>query len=62
MGERVVVGCWGLWVEGEVLDDERASSPAFFKDLGRRLTLPAVLRRLSVVIGMICSSVWRACI
>ena len=33
------------------------------RDLGRCLTLPAdVLCRLIVVIGVICSSVWRACI
>ena len=55
MGERVLVG--GLRVEVEVLDDERTSTPAVFKDLGRCLTLPAAaLRRLIV---MICRSVWR---
>ena len=32
---------WGLRVEVEVLDDERTSTPAAFKDLGRCLTLPA---------------------
>ena len=53
----------GLGVEVEVLDDERTSTPAIFKDLGRCLTLPAAaLRRLIVVIGVICSSVWRASI
>ena len=53
----------GLWVEVEVLDDERTSTPAVFKDLGRCLALPAAaLRRLIVVIGVICSSVWRASI
>ena len=50
----------GLRVEVEVLDDERTSTPAVVKDLGRCLTLPAALRRLIVVIGVICSSVWRA--
>ena len=50
----------GLRVEVEVLDDERTSTPAVFKDLGRCLTLPAAaLCRLIVVIGVICSSVWR---
>ena len=34
--------------------------PAIFKDLGRCLTLPAAPCRLIVVIGVICSSVWRA--
>ena len=53
----------GLRVEVEVLDDERTSTPAVVKDLGRCLTLPAAaLRRLIVVIGVICSSVWRASI
>ena len=53
----------GLGVEVEVLDDERTSTPAIFKDLGRCLTLPAAaLRRLIVVSGVICSSVWRASI
>ena len=36
MGDRVLVG--GLRVEVEVLDDERTSTPAVFKDLGRCLT------------------------
>ena len=31
----------GLRVEVEVLDDERTSTPAVVKDLGRCLTLPA---------------------
>ena len=53
---------WGLRVEVEVLDDERTSTPAAFKDLGRCLTLPAAVCRLIVVIGVICSSVWRASI
>ena len=53
----------GLRVEVEVLDDERTSTPAVFKDLGWCLTLPAAaLRRLIVVIGVICSSIWRASI
>ena len=53
----------GLWVEVEVLDDERTSTPAVFKGLGRCLALPAAaLRRLIVVIGVICSSVCRASI
>ena len=57
VGDRV------LRVEVEVLDDERTSTPAVFKVLGRCLTLPAAaLRRLIVVIGVICSSVWRASI
>ena len=35
--------------------------PRSSKDLGRCLTLPAAaLRRLIVVIGVICSSAWRA--
>ena len=50
----------GLRVEVEVLDDERTSTPAVFKDLGRCLTLPAAVCRLIVLIGVICSSVWRA--
>ena len=59
MGDRVLVG--GLRVEVEVLDDERTSTPAVVKDLGRCLTLPAAaLSRLIVVMGVICSSVWRA--
>ena len=52
----------GLRVEVEVLDDERTSTPSVVKDLGRRLTLPAAVCRLIVVIGVICSSVWRASI
>ena len=52
----------GLRVEVEVLDDERTSTPAVVKDLGRCLTLPAAVCRLIVVIGVICSSVWRASI
>ena len=53
----------GLRVEVEVLDDERTSTPAVVKDLGRCLTLPAAaLCRLIGVIGVICSSVWRASI
>ena len=32
------------------------------RDLGRCLALPAALPRLIVVIGVICSSVWRASI
>ena len=52
-----MTGCWsGLRVEVEVLDDERTSTLAVFKDLGRCLTLPAAaLCRLIVVIGVICS-------
>ena len=50
----------GLRVEVEVPGDERTSTPAIFKDLGRCLTLPAAVCRLVVVIGVICSSVWRA--
>ena len=34
--------------------------PRSSKDLGRCLTLPTVLRRLTIVIGVICSLVWRA--
>ena len=34
--------------------------PLSSKDLGRCLTLPAAVCRLIVVIGVICSSVWRA--
>jgi len=46
----------GLGVEVEVLDDERTSTPAVVKDLGRCLTLPAAaLCRLIVVVGVICS-------
>ena len=52
---------WGLRVEVEVPGDERTSTPAVFKDLGRCLALPAAaVRRLSIVVGVICSSVWRA--
>ena len=51
----------GLRVEVEVLDDERTSTPAVVRDLGRCLSLPAAAPcRLIVVIGVICSSVWRA--
>jgi len=51
---------WGLRVEVEVPGDERTSTPAVFKDLGRCLALPAAaVCRLIVVI---CSSVWRASI
>ena len=53
---------WGLRVEVEVPGDERTSTPAVFKDLGRCLALPAAMCRLIVVIGVICSSVWRASI
>ena len=54
---------WGLRVEVEVPGDERTSTPAVFKDLGRCLALHvAALRRLIVVIGVICSSVWRVSI
>ena len=60
------VGDRGLWVEVEVLDDERTSTPAVVRCLGRCLALPAaVLCRLIVVIGVIgviCSSVWRVSI
>ena len=43
----------GLRVEVEVPGDERTSTPAVFKDLGRCLALPAAaVRRL---IGVICS-------
>ena len=52
----------GLRVEVEVPGDERASTPAVFKDLGRCLALPAAVCRLIGVIGVICSSVWRASI
>lgn len=52
----------GLRVEVEVLDDERTSTPAVVKDIGRCLTLPAAVCRLIVVIGVICSSVWRVSI
>ena len=53
----------GLRVEVEVLDDERTSTPAVFKDLGWCLTLPvAALCRLIGVIGVICLSVWRVSI
>ena len=52
-----------LRVEVEVPGDERTSTPAVFKDLGRCLALPAAaVCRLIVVIGVICSSVWRASI
>ena len=34
--------------------------PRSSKDVGRCLTLPAAVRRLIVVIDVICSSVWRA--
>ena len=52
---------WGLWVEVEVLGDERTSTPAVVTDLGRCFTLPAAaLCRLIVVIGVMCSSVWGA--
>ena len=54
---------WGLQVEVGVLDDERTSTPAVVKDLGRCITLPAAAPcRLIVVIDVICSSVWRASI
>ena len=57
------VGDRGLRVEVEVLDDERTSTPAVFKGPRQCLTLPAAaVRRLIVVIGVICSSVWRASI
>ena len=52
----------GLRVEVEVPGDERTSTPAVFKDLGRCLALPAAVCRLIGVIGVICSSVWRASI
>ena|GEM_PF-3851022 len=53
----------GLGVGVEVLDDERSSIPAVVKDLGWCLTLPAVvLCGLVVVIGVICSLVWRVSI
>ena len=52
-----------MWVEVDVPDDERTSAPAVVKDLGRCLTLPAAaLLRSTVVIGVICSSAWRASI
>ena len=61
VGDRVLVG--GVRVEVEVLDDERTSTPAVVKDLGWCLSLPAAaLCRLIVVIGVICSSPWRASI
>ena len=60
VGEWVLSG--GLRVEVEVPGDERTSTPAVFKDLGRCPTLPAAVCRLTVVIGVICSSVWRASI
>ena len=53
----------GLRVEVEVLDDERTSTPAVFKDLGQCLTLlAAALCRLVVVIGVICSLTWKVSI
>ena len=53
----------GLGVEVEGLDDGRSSTSAVVKDLGRCLTLPAAaLCCLIVVVGVICSSVWRASI
>jgi len=53
----------GLGVGVVVLDVERSSILPVFKDLGRCLALPAAaLCRLVVVIGVICSSVWRASI
>ena len=52
----------GLRVEVEVLNDERTSPPAVFKDLWRCLTIPAVLCSLIVVIGVMRSSTWRASI
>jgi len=56
VGRRLGVGV-------EVLDDERASIPAVFKDFGWCLTLPATaLCRLVVVIGLICSLTWRVSI
>ena len=57
VGEWVLSG--GLRVEVEVPGDERTSTPAVFKDFGRCLALPAAVCRL---IGVICSSVWRASI
>ena len=60
VGDRVLVG--GVRVEVEVPGDERTSTPAVVKDLGRCLTLPAAACRLIVVIGVICSSVWRVSI
>ena len=61
MGEWVLVG--ESRVEVEVLDDEQTSTPAVVKGPRQCLTLPAAaLRRLTVVIGVICSSVWRASI
>ena len=51
-----------LRVEVEVPGDERTSTLAVFKDLGRCLALPAAVCRLIGVIGVICSSVWRASI
>ena len=59
---RVGVGR-GLRVEVEVLDDERTSTPAIFRGPRQCLTLPAAAPcRLIGVIGVICSSVWRASI
>ena len=45
----------GLRVEVEVPGDERTSTPAVFKDLGRCLALPAAVCRLIGVFGVICS-------
>ena len=48
-------------VEVKVPGDERTSTPAIFKGPRQCLTLPAAAPcRLIVVIGVICSSVWRA--
>ena len=51
---------WGLWVEGEVLDVQRTSTPTVFKGIGRRLALPATA--LPYLIVVINSPVWRASI
>ncbi len=47
----------GLWVEVEVLDDERTSTPAIFKGPDNNSPYLAAVCRLIVVIGVICSSV-----
>ena len=54
---------YGHQVARGVFSSSSITTPAIFKDLGRCLTLPAAaLCRLIVVIGVICSSVWRASI
>lgn len=49
----------GLWVEVEVLDNERIPTPVLVKDLGRCLTVYLLLLCPVVAIGVICLSTWK---